>query len=426
MSAKVPSGAERGAPPLDIVVLGGFPWDETTNHPALQTVRALVAEHRVLYVCDSPQGSALRHLLAPKDGRSSTWSAPRRTALSNVFTRMGTQRIAERLWVAPLHGWIKLLPLSYPEPVRKRAAARLASFIRRETAAIGMQSPVLWFYWWFFPELTRLPHALSLYDNIDDHTAYDHNRRWSSVRLATHALERRLLQTVDLAYALSPDFATRMQSVQPRMRLQIPGIDATAVGAALAEPHRPQDLASLPRPLIGYAGQIGDRIDWRTVSMLAASRPEWTFAFVGGDQPSGLTSSPNLHFLPGRPYPEIMRAIREFDVGLVPWVDSPATRGAYSYKTLDYLAAGKQVIATHLPFSADLARRHSRVVSTVSSTEEWGLAIERSLDRVALSSTAQECVVAAHSRTTVTRTEAIVADIRASLADRTRPDRSRS
>lgn len=414
------SSVEQDGGPLDIVVLGGAPWGDTTNHPAVQTVRALTDEHRVLYICEDPQGSTLRQLLFPKNRGSSAWSAPRTAALSDVFTKMSAERITDRLWVAPLRGLTRLLPLSYPEPIRTRSAARLSDFIQHETARIGMQNPTLWFYWWFFPELTRLPHAVSLYDNIDDHSAYDHNRRLAFVRRAAQTLEHRTLQTVDLAYALSPALASQMQAINPRMSLQIPGIDSAPVTTALAEPQRPRDVSSLPHPLIGYAGQVGNRIDWPLVARLAESRPEWTFAFVGGEQPSGLVKGPNVHFLPGRPYPEIMRAIREFDVGLVPWIDSPATRGAYSYKALDYLAAGKQVIATSLPFSIDLAGHHPNVVATVRSFDEWDLAIAQGLERSSLDSTINECVTAAHSRTTTMRTQAIVADIR------TRIDRSQS
>lgn len=399
--------------PLDIVVLGGFPWGEATNHTAVQTVRALAEEHRVLYICDDPRGSTLRHLLSPKNRGSSAWSSPRRVALSDVFAKMGTTRISDRLWVAPVRGLTRLLPLSYPEPVRTRSAARLADFIRGETARIGMKSPILWFYWWFFPELTELANTLSIYDNIDDHAAYDHNRRWPFVRRSAQALERRLLARVDLAYALSPELAAQMRSINPRMSVQPPGIDMAAVTPALGESRRPLDVMSLPRPLIGYAGSINDRLDWSVVAKLAESRSEWTFVFVGGERPAEVTPLPNVHFLAGRPYPEIMRAIREFDVGFIPWIDSPGTRGAYSYKALDYLAAGKQVLATSLPFSVDLSGRHPDVVTTVSARDEWDRAIADALHRAAYVSTADECVAAAHSRTTQTRTAAIVADIRA-------------
>jgi hypothetical protein len=419
MSGKRLPNARQIDNPLDVVVLGGFPWGAASNHTAVQTVRALIGEHRVLYISDDPRGSTLRHLIAPRSGRSSLWSTPRAAALSETFSRMRAEQVTERLWVAPLRGLTKLLPLSYPEPVRVRAAARLSSFIREETARIGMYEPILWFYWWFFPELAELPHAATVYDNIDDHSAYEHNRHWTSVRRATSALEQRLLERVDLSYALSPELAARLRHAHPRMSVQTPGIDAASVQSALAKADRPRDVASLPRPLIGYAGQIGNRLDWSLISGLAQSRPEWTFAFVGGEQPSELASIPNLRFLAGRTYPEIMRAIREFDVGLVPWVDSSATRGAYSYKALDYLAAGKQVIATSLPFSVDLAARHPGVIATARSPEEWDAAIAQALERALLASTAEACVAAAHSRTTLTRTAEIVADIRASM-DRSR------
>jgi glycosyltransferase involved in cell wall biosynthesis len=416
MPSELFGGVERTDASLDIVVLGGPQWGPETNQPAIQTVRALASQHRVLYICEESQGSTLHRLLFARNGGSSARVALKAARLSEVFTSMNAARVSDRLWVAPLRGLTRLMPLSYPEFIRTRSAAKLARFIGAETARIGMQRPVLWFYWWFFPELTRLPHSISVYDNTDDHNAYDHNRRWTSVRRATRTLERRLLQTVDLAYALSPELAVQMQSVNPQMRLQTPGIDAEAVTTALATSERPLDVTSLSRPLIGYAGAIGERLDWRVISDVAESRPDWTFVFVGGSRPVGLATGPNVHFLPGRPYHEIMRAIREFDVGIVPWIDSPGTRGAYSYKALDYLAAGKQVVATSLPFSVDLAARHPEIVTTVRSASEWGGAIARALERSSRPAVASQCVAAAYSRTTVTRTNAIVADVREIMA----------
>ena len=398
--------------PLDIVVVGGPGWGPGINQPAVQTVRALSAEHRVLYLCEDSQGSTLGRLLARRNGPSSVWSTVKDANLSQAFIPMTARRLDDRLWVAPLRGLTRLLPLSYPEPVRSRTAARLGRFIGREMEHIGIRRPVLWFYWWFFPELMALPHSVSLYDNTDAHDAYDHNRRWRSVRGRTVTLEHRLLGAVDLAYALSPELANRLRAVHSQMRLEAPGIDAGAVTAALAESERPRDVVTLEHPLIGYAGHIGGRLDWDLILGLADLRPEWTFVFVGGPRPPGLATRANVHFRPSRPYPEIMRAIREFDVGIVPWLDSPATRGAYSYKALDYLAAGKQVVATALPFSRDLSMRYPTLVTTARSQTDWDVTLARALTAARQSQTAARCAAAAHSRTTLTRTEAILGDVR--------------
>jgi Glycosyl transferases group 1 len=396
---------------LDFVVVGGFPLDAGTNHRSVQTVRALAAKHRVLYIYDDHQGSALRHLWAPRYPESSVWHKSRRSAFANVFRKMQGRQISERLWLAPINGYTKLLPLSYPESVRARSSARLANFIQSETSRIGMRRPILWFYWWFFPELATLPNTFAVYDNIDEHSDYQHNQRWPAVQRRAKVLECRLLQAIDLAYAQSYDLADSMRETHAATMVKTPGIDSAVVDRAIADPDRPHDLASLPHPLIGYAGNTGNRVDWHLVSGLAQLRPNWTTVFVGGECPPELVGIENIHFLPGRSYPEMLRAVREFDVGIIPWIDSPATRGAYSYKALDYLAAGRKVIATALPFSIDLANRHPQVVATVSSREEWLAAIQEGLEHAADPLTMRECAVAAHSRTTETRTAEIVADI---------------
>ena len=319
-------------------------------------------------------------------------------------------RFPEHLWLAPVSGYMKLLPLSYPESVRAWSSERLANFIQSETNRIGMRRPVLWFYWWFFPELAMLPKTFTVYDNIDEHSDYQHNQRWPAVQQRAKILERRLLETIDLAYAQSYDLADAMKEAHAAAMVKTPGIDSETVKRALADPARPEDVASLTHPLIGYAGNTGNRVDG-LVSALARQRPSWTIVFVGGECPPEIVGIENIHFLPGRSYPEMLRAAREFDIGIIPWIDSPATRGAYSYKALDYLAAGRQVVATALPFSIDLANRHPKVVATVHSPEEWLVAIQEGLERAPAPLTVQECELAAHSRTTETRTAEIVADI---------------
>jgi UDP-galactopyranose mutase len=279
-----------------------------------------------------------------------------------------------------------------------------------------MARPVLWFYWWFFPELLRIPHAATLYDVIDDHADYGHNARWRSVVAANRTLEDRLLGSVDLAYALSPALAESYRKVNDSMQFLPPGIDIQKVEHVRERLKAPQDMAALPRPVVGYVGQIGSRLDWALIGQLAGENPKWTFAFVGGAKPPEAPDVPNLHFFGARSYEDILQAAAVFDVGIIPFKDTPSTRGAYSYKALDYLSLGKPVVATRLPFTTDIAHRFPGVIEIATSAPEWRACIVRALQSSADPRGVQRRLTAASDQTTGGRVERMTGDVRGVLA----------
>ncbi len=402
--------SHRSEQPLDIVVIGGSRWSTDVNQLTVQTVRELSRRHRVLYIFDEIQGSLARSLIHPVE------RGARIKLLKSALQRFTATQVDDRLWLAPTRGLARAIPFSYPEAIRKYYVRYFERFICREADRIGMDRPVLWFYWWFFPELTGIPHATTLYDVIDDHADYGHNARWQSVVAANRKLEARLLDRVDLAYALSPTLAEFYSKVNNSMRFLPPGIDLQKVERARENLVTPPEMAVLPRPLIGYVGQIGSRLDWALIGQLVSANPQWTFAFVGGAKPAEAPDAPNLHFYGGRPYEEILRAVSAFDVGIIPFKDTPSTRGAYSYKALDYLSIGKPVVATRLPFTIDIDKRFPGTIETATSVPEWQERIERALGSREDPRGIELRLAAARDQTTGGRVERMIDDVRGVLA----------
>ncbi len=376
----------------------------------MQSVRELSRCHRVLYIFNEVQGSFARNLVAPIEGGG------RARLVKSTLGRFAATQVSDTLWLAPTRGLARALPLSYPEITRKYYARYFDRFIRQELKRIGMARPVLWFYWWFFPELVRIPHATTVYDVIDDHSGYGHNARWRSVVAANRALEDTLLRAVDLAYALSPALAESYREANGSMRFLPPGMDLQKMERVRERTQAPQDIAALPRPIIGYVGQIGSRLDWPLVGQLVRDNPEWTFAFVGGAKPPEAPDAPNLRFFGSRSYEDILHAASAFDVGIIPFKDTPATRGAYSYKALDYLSQGKPVVATRLPFTIDMDLRFPGAIEIATSVTEWQHCLARALHSSADPHGNELRLAAARSQTTGERVERMVGDVRGVLA----------
>jgi teichuronic acid biosynthesis glycosyltransferase TuaH len=75
-------------------------------------------------------------------------------------------------------------------------------------------------------------------------------------------------------------------------------------------------------------------------------------------------------------YTELPGYLRAIDVGLVPYTDSPFNRGSFPLKTLEYLAAGRAVVATSLPATLWL---QTSLIKVADDPAAFADAVDRSL-----------------------------------------------
>lgn len=113
----------------------------------------------------------------------------------------------------------------------------------------------------------------------------------------------------------------------------------------------PADIATIPKPVIGYIGAIyTQRLNLDVFIDIAKNRPNWSIVLVGPEDEafknSILHQLPNVHFLglkEGKVLPDYLNS---FDVALNPQILHPVTIGNYPRKIDEYLAMGKPVVAT--------------------------------------------------------------------------------
>jgi hypothetical protein len=141
----------------------------------------------------------------------------------------------------------------------------------------------------------------------------------------------------------------------------------------------PAAVAALPRPLLGYVGNLRDRVDWELVAEIAAARPDWSIALIGPrDNPEAETlvaGHPNVH-LPGPVGYETMRAcLRHFDVAIVPHKVDPMTDAMNPLKVYNYIAACRPVVATEVANLDDVAD----LIAVAADAPGFIAAVERAL-----------------------------------------------
>jgi len=115
-----------------------------------------------------------------------------------------------------------------------------------------------------------------------------------------------------------------------------------------------RDIATLPKPVIGYVGIIQqDRIDLDLIAYLAETNPKKSFAFVGPVWPNfkkrvkeKLGQLNNVYWLGRKHYWEVPAYISKFDVAIVPHLVNEFGKHTSLLKVLEYLACGKPVVST--------------------------------------------------------------------------------
>lgn len=360
---------------LAVIVVGGYEYSPGMNQPATQTVREMARRFRVLNVMSEAHGSVLARLR----GRARHLGA--RDVAQTVFGTTQPRRVEERLWLAPVRGLAAIAPLSFPEPIRRRNVRRLSEIMCSWLQDVDADECLLLFYWWALPELVAsVPHVASIYDCTDDPAAMP----GSLARAKTVArLEGQLLDAVDLSYVVSEGLLGTRSGAGRRVSVLPNGFDTHVFRKLEAQGFAvPQALRPVPRPIVGYAGGLGPRMDWELLTQLAERRPEWSFVFVGGsphDAPEALRERSNAVFQPVLPYPDALGAMTRFDVATIPARVQAFSRGNSFMKLLDYFAHGTPVVATALPDTVRVAEAEPGLLELADGVEGWLAALERAL-----------------------------------------------
>jgi glycosyltransferase involved in cell wall biosynthesis len=227
-----------------------------------------------------------------------------------------------------------------PEEAERRVADELCAFAEAEEIV----SPTAWLYTpMMLPWAEVLEPGAVVYDCMDELSAF---------RFAPPALvdrEAALLRRADLVFAGGRSLWEARRAVHPSPHLFPSSVDVAHFAAARAGLPEPPELRDVPRPRLGYAGVIDERMDMALVAGLAARRPDWSVVLLGPTAkitPDELPTAPNIHRVGLRGYAELPAYLAAFDTAILPFRLDGSTRYISPTKTPEYLAAGLPVVST--------------------------------------------------------------------------------
>ena len=269
-------------------------------------------------------------------------------------------------------GLARLTPVVQPFPSRRGMTAMTSALtrghLRRATTRLGGRVRAVISSWPLYPVFGSCGEQTRVYWAKDDFVG-------GAALLGLNAklvdgLERRVAASASLVVVASPVVADTWLSrgLDPVL---IPfGTDVDAY-LGIEDAPLPSDV-DLPGPVAGVVGRINDRTDLslleaiadRGQSLLLVGRKDAEFE---PDRFDALRRRRNVCWVGPKPADALPSYLRVMDVGLVPYRDSPFNRGSFPLKTLEYLAAGRAVVATDLPAIRWLATDLVRIATGPSS-----------------------------------------------------------
>lgn len=140
-------------------------------------------------------------------------------------------------------------------------------------------------------------------------------------------------------------------------------------------------LKTIPKPVIGYFGNIERRIDFKMLHDIAIRNPHQSMVFAGPVDgsyvPKEFMDLKNVHFIGKVPYKNLPSVLKGFDVAIIPFKKDEVSATIFPLKLFEYLGAGKAVVSTD--FNTDLVDFTDDSVIYCKNTEEFNTGIRYAL-----------------------------------------------
>lgn len=295
---------------------------------------------------------------------------PHTTAFNNAVKNLtnGGTRTSDRptievgldnLWVYhhPDRGFTSRWPGIEQVGFRLRVSA-----LRQAMQQLDLVDPIFWVVDpKTYPLLKYFKKKLVCYHVVDNYAAAP----WRSKALQAEliAAEQAMLKLADVVIVTSPALLESKQRQHANVHLVRNAVDYVQFAAAKASGCIPQDIQSIPQPILGYVGAVNEKLDYDLLQAVATAAPHWSIVLVGpvtGDPDSPVQRfvrqrPANVYLLGKKEVSEVAYYINNCTVCLLPYVRNDYTANVDSLKLYEYLACAKPVVATRIPAVQEFA-----------------------------------------------------------------------
>ena len=254
-----------------------------------------------------------------------------------------------------------------------RGVNKTARFITAKMDRHRFREPILW---------TTCPDQVHLLDSLPFRgLVYDCDRYWSGFPLEW---ESDLALSADVIFAASQGLIDHLSPCNDNIALLPNGVNFPMF--ARQEVELPGDLASIPRPILGWAGTVRRDLDLSPLLQAASELPRCSFVLVGKIEGSAqlrrLSALPNVHLLGPKAPVDLPDYLCRFDVCLNLLSGRELPTDIIPSRIYEYLSTGNPIVSMigsgqieHFPdviYGAHTAREFSQLcASALTEVGSW-------------------------------------------------------
>jgi glycosyltransferase involved in cell wall biosynthesis len=145
------------------------------------------------------------------------------------------------------------------------------------------------------------------------------------------------------------------------------------------------------KPIIGFVGQMSERLDFALLHELISNNTQWNFVFVGPkhhepnvayelneQEIDRLFEYENCVHFDSQPKNTILSIINNFDICIIPYnINFAFNRFSYPMKIFEYFYAGKPIVSTPI----EELKRFQSLITLASSASDFTIAITQLLEK---------------------------------------------
>lgn len=165
--------------------------------------------------------------------------------------------------------------------------------------------------------------------------------------------EQKLFCDVDVCFVSASLLEKKALKFNKEVYLIPNGVDVEHFQSALESSFDvPEDLKNIPMPCVGFYGNMGTWLDYEIIEDLL-KKTTYSIVLIGSVNSNEvkklLKKKSRIFFLGKKPYKFLPAYLAHIPLWILPFQDTELTRAVDPVKVYEYLAAGRDVVATPLP-----------------------------------------------------------------------------
>lgn len=322
---------------IDIVCIGIPKWEGNYAKSTVELLKELSKNHRILYI---EYQYTLKDLLWGFTNKS----IPVKKLLGinpRIVEKKIEGRVIHVMTLPPLLpiNWIGSFAI-YLMGLRINSFI-LRRYIKKAIRRLAFKNHAVIYA---FTPFYALHNINKLDESKNVYYCYDEIRESNWLKKYGGQVEELILPKVDKVIVTSDTLYQNRKLLAKKVYLVKNGVNYNVFARYFSEE------IQVEKPIIGFVGSLDFRIDFKLLKDVISKFPKAKFIFVGRveslTEVESLKSFPNVELVPPQPYEHLPQIIRNFSVGIIPFLTNEFTKSIYPMKINEYFALGKPVVMT--------------------------------------------------------------------------------